>query len=277
MPIIELRNIHKSYQRGGLWANRQRLEVIKGVDLSIEPGQCLGLLGRSGSGKSTLGRIVLGLESPDKGEVWYQGAFLKDLKGDAWREYRRNVQVVFQNSLGSVNPRFTAGQIISEPLRNFEALSTHKLRKRVEELLKMVGLSEMDADKFPHQFSGGELQRVCIARAISLNPRLIILDEAVSSLDMLVQAKIIQLLTRLQGEIGTAYLFISHDIRVLLKVAHQLLVMHDGRIVDKLNADTSDVGKHDLRHPAFMELIRSILPSMPNETLPAPRRMKMMF
>lgn len=273
MSIIELKKLYKSYQRGGIFGKRHRFQVLNGIDLTISPGECLGLLGRSGSGKSTLGRIVLGLESPDEGEVRYQGTLLKDLKGAARRAYRRNTQVVFQNSIGSVNPRMTAGEIISEPLRNFESLPAHALDARVHQLLDRVGLSPTDADKLPHQFSGGELQRVCIARAISLNPQLIVLDEAVSSLDMLVQAKIIELLTLLQKELGTTYLFISHDIRVLLKMAHRLLVMHDGRIVDQIALDkTPDADRNRPRHPAFTQLMRAILPPMPPESATTPQK-----
>lgn len=263
MPIIEMQQIHKTYCRGGLFAARDPFPVLNGIDLSIAKGECLGLLGRSGSGKSTLGRIALGLEPPDQGQVFFRGKPLGSLDGKARRDYRKNVQVVFQNSLGSVNPRFTAAQIISEPLKNFESLSAGQLKDKVDELLTLVGLTPDDADKLPHQFSGGELQRVCIARAVCLKPRLIVLDEAVSSLDMLIQARIIDLLIRLQNEMETAYLFISHDIRVLLKMAHRLMVMHEGRLVDEIVLDSQDAGGHPPRHPAFGQLMQAILPPLP--------------
>jgi nickel transport system ATP-binding protein len=177
-----------------------------------------------------------------------------------YRGFRRNVQVVFQNSLGSVNPRFTAARIIAEPLLNFESFSPRALDRKIGELLEQVGLSAADMGKYPHQFSGGELQRICIARAVSLSPKLIVLDEAVSSLDMLVQARIIDLLTELQRSLGTAYLFISHDIRVLVKMADQMAVLSDGRIVEYVDPDR---GTRRDSHPAFTALIDAVLPPSP--------------
>lgn len=262
MNILELKGIGKSYRRGGFWGTKEKLDVLKGVDLSLEKGSCVGLLGRSGSGKSTLGRIALDLEPPDTGEILYHGRPVKDLSTSEYRDFRRNVQVVFQNPLGSVNPRFSAHDIVAEPLTNFESLTAAQTRTRVGGLLERVGLSPSDMVKYPHQFSGGELQRVCIARAIALNPRLIILDEAVSSLDMLVQLKIMELLAQLKSELGTSYLFISHDIRVVLKIADRLLVMHEGRLVEQ--AESID-HVPAFTHPAFLELIHSILPPLPDE------------
>ncbi len=260
MSLLELKQISKSYRRGGLFGMRERFEVLKDVDLSLEPGCCLGLLGRSGSGKSTLGRIALGLERPDSGEVLFNGRPVKSLPEQDYREYRKNIQVVFQNSFGSVNPRWTAGRIIAEPIGNFEQLSPTSMREKVVHLLERVGLRPEAADKLPHQFSGGELQRVCIARAISLSPSLIVLDEAVSSLDMLIQAKVMELLTDLQRETGTAYLFISHDIRVLLRMADRLVVLDEGRIVGQM--DRMDESG-SITHPAFTNLLEAILPPLP--------------
>jgi len=274
MNVLELKGIDKSYHRGGFWGNRAKFEVLKDVNLALQAGSCVGLLGRSGSGKSTLGRIALNLEAPDAGEVLYQDRPVKSLNRAEYQDFRRNVQVVFQNPLGSVNPRFTAGQIVAEPLHNFESLSPAQIKNRVGELLERVELSASDMGKYPHQFSGGELQRVCIARAIALNPRLIVLDEAVSSLDMLVQLKIMDLLVRLKNELGTAYLFISHDIRVLMKMSDRLLVMHEGRLVEE--ADNLEKVEA-FTHEAFSELMHSVLPPLPMEppekgALPLERR-----
>lgn len=257
MYLLELKGILKSYRQGGFWGRSQRLEVLKGVHLGLEKGTCVGLLGRSGSGKSTLARIVLDLEAPDDGEVRFMGRPLRSLNKADYREYRKNTQVVFQNSLGSVNPRFNAGQIIAEPILNFNTPGANGLQRRINELLRQVGLSPEDAEKYPHQFSGGELQRVCIARAVALNPLLIVLDEAVSSLDMLIQAKILKLLRDLQQDLGTTYLFISHDIRVLLKMCDRLEVMYEGRLVEQAN-DIESIGQ--LSHPAFAQLVRAVLP-----------------
>ncbi|GAB6096958.1 nickel import ATP-binding protein NikE [Desulfatiferula olefinivorans] len=260
MALIELKGVCKSYRQGGVFRSRRVHRVLESVDLAIRPGECLGLLGRSGSGKSTLGRLVLGLERPEAGEAMYEGVSIHNLNGEAYRTFRRNVQVVFQNSLGSVNPRFTAADIIAEPIRNFEVHSKDALREIVGNLMEQVGLSVADAYKYPHQFSGGELQRICIARAIALKPRLIVLDEAVSSLDMLNQAKIVELLLDLQQHMGTAYVFISHDIRVLMKMADRIVVLSDGKIVDEIDPERSE---ETVRHPVFSELIESVLPPMP--------------
>ncbi|WP_419660669.1 ABC transporter ATP-binding protein [Desulfosarcina variabilis] len=260
MTLLSLKGIGKSYQRGSMWDSSNRVDVLKNVNLSIAPGACLGLIGRSGAGKSTLSRIVLGLERPDTGEVDYDGVSLTKMTREQSRGYRRNCQVVFQNSLGSVNPRFTAGQVIAEPLHNFESMERKQVKQRIDDLLEKVGLHPSDADKYPHQFSGGELQRVCIARAIALNPRLIVLDEAVSSLDMVIQSKIITLLKSLQKTMGIAYLFISHDIRVLLKMADTLAVLHEGTVVETVDLKKSEKRSY---HPALTELVAAVLPPVP--------------
>ncbi len=260
MHLLELKNVSKSYRRGGLLGPQQRIQVLKSVNLQIPPGSCLGLLGRSGAGKSTLGRIALGLETPDSGTVRYNGMNIASLNKTEYRRFRRNVQVVFQNSLGSVNGRWSAFDIISEPLRNFEPHANGNLRGKVGELLQQVGLDPTDANKYPHQFSGGELQRICIARAIALNPKLIVLDEAVSSLDMLIQAKVVTLLRELQESLGIAFLFISHDIRVVLRTADRLAIMHAGQIVEQAD-DIRSVDR--LSHPAFGNLLKAILPPVP--------------
>jgi nickel transport system ATP-binding protein len=260
MSLLELRAIDKSYCRGGWFGKRDRVQVLKNVSLSLEEGACLGLLGRSGSGKSTLSRIALGLEPPDAGKILFQG---RERTGLGRRESlwaRKDLQVVFQNSLGSVNPRMTAGQVVAEPIGNFESVTPSELRSRVGRLLETVGLKASDAEKLPHQFSGGQLQRVCIARAIALKPRLVILDEAVSSLDMVVQTRILDLLATLRRELGTSYLFISHDIRVILRMADALAVLHEGEIVgyaehmDKVGA---------IEHPVFKALMGAVLPAFP--------------
>lgn len=257
MQLLELKNIRKSYRSFGLWAPKQSNEVLKSINLKIHPGTCLGLLGRSGSGKSTLGRIALGLEPPDEGMVCYNGKDIADLTAKEHRGFRRSVQVVFQNAAGSVNGRWTAFDIVAEPLKNFERLTAGQMKEKVAELLQQVGLDPDDAQKHPHQFSGGELQRICIARAIALKPQLIILDEAVSSLDMLIQARIVTLLQELQHKLNIAYLFISHDIRVVLRMADQLAVMHDGRIV--AFAEEMDA-LDNISHPAFDSLLDAVLP-----------------
>ena len=264
MDLLELKGIYKSYRRGALFGNKERFEVLKEINLNLKQGDCLGLLGRSGSGKSTLGRIVLNLEPPDSGKVFYQGRWVQEMTKQEYRDYRKNTQVVFQNSLGSTNPRLTAGQIVAEPITNFETLGVRQLQQKINELLERVGLSSADTKKYPHQFSGGELQRVCIARAIALQPKLIVLDEAVSSLDMLIQARILELLRELQKELAITYLFISHDIRVLLKVSNRIAVMDNGCLVEE-SASMEDL--NGFSHPIFSRLIGAVLPPTPAEIL----------
>ena len=260
MSVLSVENVRKSYRQGGVFAGGKPVEVLKGVSFELARGECLGLVGRSGCGKSTLGRLALGLERPDSGAVRFKGRDVREIKGKDWRYFRRNVQVVFQNFIGAVNPRLSAGDIVAEPLRNFEALDGKRLTARVAELLEMVGLSAADARKRPAAFSGGQLQRVCIARAMALGPEVLVLDEAVSSLDMLVQAQVMELLARLGRERGTSCLFISHDLRVVARLCSRVAVMKGGVIVEQAACVEGGIG---LRGDGFAELSEAILPARP--------------
>jgi nickel transport system ATP-binding protein len=260
MNVLRVANIHKSYRQGGMFGRGKPSRVLSGVELALEKGECLGLVGRSGCGKSTLTRIVLGLEKPDAGTVFYKDRDIQSLKGRSWREYRRNVQVVFQNFIGAVNPRLRAGDIIAEPLRNFERMTRAALGRRVDGLLEMVGLAPEDAAKTPTQFSGGQLQRVCIARAMALSPEVLVLDEAVSSLDMLVQAQVMDLLATLGRERGLSCLFISHDLRVVARLCSKVAVLHGGRIVERAVCEKGQLG---LCGKGFQELATALLPARP--------------
>jgi len=233
MNIIEARGVTKTYRSGGFFSRAKRVPVLKGVNLAVAEGTCVGLVGRSGSGKSTLGRIMLGLEAPTGGEAHILNR--PTVSGNRMqidREQRRAVQVVFQDAVSSLNPRLTAKNIIAEPLRNFERLCGSALGERVAELLNQVGLQREDAGKHPSQFSGGQLQRISIARALAARPRCIILDEAVSSLDMLVQAKILDLLDDLRSEERVAYLFITHDLRLVKRFCDHAVAMEKGVLVE---------------------------------------------
>ncbi|MDR1041520.1 MAG: ATP-binding cassette domain-containing protein [Deltaproteobacteria bacterium] len=259
--IIEVCGVCKSYRQGGLFGRKTELQVLQDINLTIEEGACLGLLGSSGCGKSTLGRLVLGLEPPDSGAVIYQNRDLRTLKGQERSSWRREVQVVFQNSHGAVNPRFTAGQIIGEPLSNFERLSGESLRKRVGGLMEKVGLHGRDQDKLPHQFSGGELQRICIARSFASSPKLVVLDEAVSSLDMNSQVVVLDILAEARRESGASFLFISHDVRVIFKIADKLAVMKEGQITYQ-TSDLDSLGLTEkVTDPTLISLAKAILPS----------------
>jgi nickel transport system ATP-binding protein len=264
MPdILEVEHLKKSYRQGGVFGHRRTINVLNDINLSIGQGESLGLLGSSGSGKSTLGRLVLGLEKPNAGTIRYCGKELSKLEENEKNAFRREVQVVFQNSHGAVNPRFTANKIIGEPLKNFFKMSKIQRRKTVGELMEKVGLNGDHQDKLPHQFSGGELQRICIARALASSPKLIVLDEAVSSLDMVSQGKVLDLLSDARRETGASYLFISHDVRVIFKLSDKLAVMSEG----KITYTTSDLdsicdGKTEM-DKTLIALSKAILPPGP--------------
>jgi nickel import ATP-binding protein NikE len=263
MSLLELNSVSKAfYAGGGLWRRGRKIEAVKGVSLRLPPGTCLGLVGESGCGKSTLGRVVLGLERPDRGEVLFQGRNIHGCTGQQLKKIYRDMQVVFQDSFSSVNPRLTAGEIVAEPLGNFLKLSPSEKKDRIGELLDTVGLSPQDAGKYPHQFSGGQLQRVCIARAISLQPRLIVLDEAVSSLDVSVQAQILNLLADLKNSLQLSYIFISHDIEAVYYLSDSLAVMYLGRIVELIKQLDND---KEVWHPYSRKLLAAVL-------APDPRR-----
>ena len=256
--LLSLEGVCRTYRRGGLFSRAEALHVLRGVDLDLSEGTSLGLVGRSGCGKSTLGRVILGLERPNAGTVRFLG---EDVASPARRaEFRRSVQAVFQNVRDSVNPRMTAGEIVAEPLRNFFSLTKREAVERSRPLLEQVGLKATDADKYPSQFSGGELQRVCIARALAPNPRVVVFDEAVSSLDMLVQARVLRLIERIRDEQGLAFLFISHDLRVVAGLCREVALMADGviaargRSVEELAATG---------HPVIEELLASLPPAFP--------------
>ena len=263
--VIELKGVTKTYGRGGFFRKQECFTVLDGVDLELREGECLGLVGRSGSGKSTLGRIALGLEAPDAGSVRILGRDVTALKALP-RDLRRAVQVVFQDAIGSTNPRMTAGEIVAEPLHNFTELRGSRLRERVAELLEQVGLSPDDADKLPGRFSGGQLQRVCIARALAPSPRVIVLDEAVSSLDMLIQARILDLLDDLRATHNTTYLFVTHDLRLIRRFCDRAFIMDQGSLHPFAQGETDHAASATLR-----ELSGAILPPMPEPLVARPR------
>ncbi|MBU7318231.1 nickel import ATP-binding protein NikE [Paenibacillus oleatilyticus] len=233
MTLLQVSEVTHAYSSSNFFRRpKGNANVLFNVSLRIEEGTCLGLLGASGAGKSTLGRVILGLEKPKKGHVLFQGHDLYKLDSKTRRQLRRNLQVVFQDCYSSVNPRMTAEQIIGEPLDNYETLSVQERKRAVGELLERVGLSSMDMGKYPHQFSGGQLQRINIARAIALKPKMIVLDEPVSSLDMVNQTNILHLLKDLRSTFGLSYLFITHDIKAAYTISDALAVMEKGQVAE---------------------------------------------
>ena len=226
------------------------------VSLTIEPGETLGLVGESGSGKTTVGRLLLALERPDAGTIEFDGVSLLDLGKDELRRSRRQMQLVFQDPLSSLNPRHSVLQAVAHPLRTHgEVRKATDALGPVIELLRTVGLPPTIADRFPHELSGGQAQRVCIARAIALRPKLIVADEPTSALDVSVQAQILNLLKRLQQELGMAYLFISHDLRVISHLSERVAVMYAGQIVE--TGTTKEVFSEP-RHPYTKALLESV-------------------
>ncbi|MFL5901967.1 MAG: ABC transporter ATP-binding protein [Solirubrobacterales bacterium] len=214
-----------------------RVRAVDGVSFEVRQGETLGLVGESGSGKSTLCRAVLQLIEPTAGSVRFEGREIAGLSRRAMRPLRREMQMVFQVPQASLNPRKRVGQIVGYPLKLQGAASGSELRRRVQGLLERVGLSPEHHDRFPHEFSGGQQQRIGIARALALKPKLIVADEPVSALDVSIRAQIVNLLDDLQDELGLTYLFVAHDIGVVRHVSDRIAVMHDGKIVEQGSAD----------------------------------------
>ncbi|MCR4336462.1 MAG: ATP-binding cassette domain-containing protein, partial [Candidatus Omnitrophica bacterium] len=220
--------------------------------LHIQEGVNLGLVGESGSGKTTLGRLLLKLYSADSGQIFLRGQDVARLSSSQFRPFRKNIQMVFQDPYSSLDPRYTIRNILKEALALDKKLSSLEEQKRMEQVLKDVGLGVDALSRFPHEFSGGERQRIAIARALIMHPQLLILDEAVSSLDVLVQQQIIELLKRLQDQYSLTYIFISHNLRVVRKLCQQIAVMYQGKIVEF--ALTEDVFNRPA-HPYTQELL----------------------
>ncbi|HJS32987.1 MAG TPA: dipeptide ABC transporter ATP-binding protein [Alphaproteobacteria bacterium] len=233
-PVLRVENLRKHFpvQRGILRKTVALIQAVDDVSFTINPGETLCLVGESGCGKSTVGKLILRFIEPTAGRVVLNGTDVTTLSQDAMRRHRRNAQMVFQDPYASLNPRLTAGTIVAEPLENFEPLSPSEREERVVKVLQRVGLRADSMRRYPFEFSGGQRQRLGIARALAVNPSLIIADEPVSALDVSVQAQVLNLLMDLQDEFGLTYLFISHDLGVVDHIGHRIAVMYLGRIVE---------------------------------------------
>ena len=227
-PMVRVQNVVKHFPAGF----GTTVKAVDGVSFEIREGETLGLVGESGCGKTTLGRLVAQLLPVTSGNVFFEELELTRLRGERLRQQRRQIQIIFQDPFASLDPRMTVGDIIAEPLSNFRVMRGKKLNARVQELLRVVGLNPYFNNRYPHEFSGGQRQRIGIARALALNPRLIVCDEAISALDVSIQAQIVNLLEDLQREFKLTYLFIAHDLSVVRHISDRVMVMYLGKIVE---------------------------------------------
>jgi len=263
-PLLEARGLTKHFAvgRGLLGRGGGVVRAVDDIGFAIESGRTLGVVGESGCGKTTTAKLVLRLEKPTAGQILFENEDVAGLEGLGLRKYRKSVQAVFQDPFASLNPRMRVDAIIAEPLITHERLDAPAVAARVAGLLDVVGLPARSRDLFPHEFSGGQRQRIAIARALALSPRLVVLDEPVSALDVSIRAQILNLLRDLQRELGLAYLFIAHDLAAVAHMSHVIAVMYLGRIVEI--GDAAQVAAAP-QHPYTQALFAAALPAHPDE------------
>ncbi len=257
MSLLEVRNLKKYFPMGsGLFSRRMgEVKAVDGVSLTVERGETLGVVGESGCGKSTLGRSILRLLEPTDGEVIFNNKEILKLSHGEMREMRKQMQIIFQDPYSSLNPRMRVGEIVGEGMEIHGLATGNVKRERVIELLRKVGLRDDHFDRYPHEFSGGQRQRIGIARALAVKPKFVVADEPVSSLDVSIQAQIINLLQELQETMHLTYFFISHDLRMVEQVSHRVAIMYLGKIVEIAKSETIYQGA---KHPYTRALLSSV-------------------
>ena len=262
--VIELSEVRQHYQVGGglLRRNTGIVKAVDGISLSIPEGTTYGLVGESGSGKTTTARMILMVESPTEGQVKYMGQSLSDFSNSERRAFQSSIAAVFQDPWSSLNPRMKVGSIVSEPLTTHQDVSKSERNDRITELLEVVGLRANHAERYPHEFSGGQRQRIAIARALSTQPKLIVLDEPVSALDVSIRAQILNLLKKLQKNQNLSYLLIAHDLAAVRYMCHKVGVLYLGQLVEE---GSSQQVFAEPKHPYTRALISASLPSHPKD------------
>ncbi|NEZ04818.1 ATP-binding cassette domain-containing protein [Wenzhouxiangella sp. XN201] len=275
-PVLQVRDLKVSFRvdTGSIFRHDyHQIRAVDGVSFDVYPAETLGIVGESGCGKSTLARALLGLQRSDSGEILWLGEDLARASEETFRRKRREIQLIFQDPQGSLDPRMTIGDIIAEPLKTFfPSMSRLQIRERVSGILKMVGLSSNQINRYPHEFSGGQCQRVGIARALVVNPRLVVCDEPVSALDVSIQAQIVNLLKDLQQKLQLSLIFIAHDLSIVRHVSDRVLVMYMGKVMEL--ADRESI-YHQPRHPYTRALIESVpIPDPVRERARARRALK---
>lgn len=257
--ILSVRNLKKYFPvEQGVLLSRigAHVSAVDGVSFDVEQGETLGLVGESGCGKSTTGRCIIRLLEPTAGEIEFEGKDVLSLRGKDLKAFRRDVQIIFQDPYASLNPRMTVGEIITEPLVIHRIGTRLEQRRRAQELLEVVGLNPEHINRYPHEFSGGQRQRIGVARALALNPKLIVCDEPVSALDVSIQAQIVNLLEKLQEEFGLTYLFIAHDLSVVRHISDRVAVMYLGKVIEI--GDWK--GLYDQPHHPYTQSLLSAVP-----------------
>ncbi len=269
-PLLEVEDLTVHFDVGGRFGWRRSKDVVRAVDgvsLSLRRGRTLGLVGESGSGKTTTGRAIVRLLDPTSGSIRFDGQEIADLRGESLRRLRQRFQMIFQDPYSSLNPRMTVRSIVEEPLEVHGIGSRSERAERVSGLLELVGLSSRAADRFPHEFSGGQRQRIGIARALALNPDLIVADEPISALDVSIRAQILALLERLQAELHLTYVVVAHDLAIVRRISDEVAVMYLGRIVER--APTAAVYARPT-HPYTIALLSAV--PIPDPAVQAGRR-----